>query len=98
MLQLSVHFFTMKNQNNFNTPKVFLINGKLTIVYLEHFGGKPFIHIEIGDDRHIYFRQLRRYHTVRTFDELNDDLVESWAENSFSYNLKCSCKIKVSDN
>lgn len=55
-------------------------------------GRKTIIQIEIGDDGHIYFQHLGRYHKIGSWDDLNDDQIEGWVDHDFSNNLKCSCK------
>lgn len=64
-----------ENEFRYQVGKYFNINNTLTFAYLEYFGGIPFIHIELGDEKHIYFRQIRYYHTVDTFDNLNKELL-----------------------
>lgn len=92
----------MSKSDSINLNKVFFIENQLTTVYLEYFGGRPFIHVEVGDYSHIYFRQLREFHTVGTWDDMDDEygngLITKWLKHGLSYNSNSSCLMTISNN
>lgn len=87
-----------ENEFRYQVGKYFNINNELTYTCLEDFGNIPFIHIEIGNDKHIYFRQLREFHTIGTYDDLYDGLIDSWSKHGFNCHYRNACLFRLHMN